>query len=59
MTKEYPEFSGVALLGFYDPLGQGERAQFRFLSNPEANHPLPAEFFTEQETDFNDWDVQQ
>lgn len=59
LTKEYPEFSGVALLGFYDLAGQGERAQFRFLANPEAAHPLPAVFFTEQETDFKEWEVEE
>ncbi|WP_176083096.1 hypothetical protein [Martelella sp. HB161492] len=57
LTKEYPEFSGVALLGFYDLAGQGVRAQFRFLPNPEAAHPLPEGFFTEEETDFKDWEV--
>nr|WP_321441110.1 hypothetical protein [uncultured Hyphomonas sp.] len=57
LTKEYPEFSGVALLGFYDLAGQGERAQFRYLPNPEAAHPLPAGFFTEQQTDFKEWEV--
>ena len=57
LTKEYPEFSGVALLGFYDLAGRGERAQFCFLPNPEAAYPLPDGFFTEQETDFKDWEV--
>ena len=57
LTKEYPEFSGVALLGFYDLAGQGERAQFRFLPNPKAAHPMPDGFFTEKETDFKDWEV--
>lgn len=57
LTKEYPEFSGVALLGFYDLAGQGERAQFRLLPNPEAAHPLPDGFFTEKETDFKVWEV--
>ncbi|WP_269583833.1 hypothetical protein [Roseibium sp. Sym1] len=57
LTKEYPEFTGVALLGFYDLAGQGERAQFRFLPNPEAAYPLPAGFFNEQETDFKEWEV--
>lgn len=59
LTEKYPEFSGVALLGFYDLAGQGEKAQFRFLANPQAAHPLPARFFTEQETDFKDWEVKQ
>lgn len=57
LTKDYPEFSGVVLLGFYDLAGHGERAQFRFLPNPEPAHSLPDGFFTDKETDFKDWEV--
>lgn len=45
LSERNPELSGLALLGFAEEPGKGEKVRFEYFSNPHARHPVCGDYF--------------